>query len=127
MKGESRLATSSVNDNGVFEVSFEGNVSAEDVRKAIRNQWSMGVSKSLWDLTRARTGGLSSDQIAAMAGFVEVNRPAKFRPGAVAFLVANDVDFGMMRMVEAYSSELDFESKVGRDRVMLEKWLAEPP
>ena len=44
MKGESRLATSSVNDNGVFEVSFEGSVSAEDVRKAIRNQWSMGFA-----------------------------------------------------------------------------------
>ena len=114
-----------VDEKGVLHVTLVGKTQPEDVLNAIQRQWDFGARKSLWDLTRARTANLSGKDIRMIASRIRSGRPSSFVPGAVAFLVSNDTDYGMMRMVQAYSDDLGFETQIGRDRSALGQWLDE--
>ena len=114
-----------VNEKGVLHVTLVGDTEPNDVLKVIQRQWELGARKSFWDLTRAKTSNLSGDDIRMIANRIRYGRPADFVPGAVAFHVSTDTDYGMMRMVEAYSDDLAFDTQIGRDRTVLEQWLDE--
>ena len=119
--------TISVNSNGVLSVVVVGNVDRKQVIAVIEKQWELGVAKSFWDLTEANVGSLSSNDVIAIAEHVRRCRPQNFKPGATAFLVSTAFNFGMMRMVQAYSNELGFEIRVEQDRERLEHWLQDLP
>ena len=117
------IHVSTVSDNDVLRVKWIGDAILERVIAVIEHQWSLGLRKSFWDLTRARTHTLSATDIQSIAMHINMCRPEGFMPGADAFLVSTALDYGIMRMVQARYEFLGIQVQVGRDLEMLEKWL----
>ena len=109
--------------SGVLQVTLEGLITMRTVLDVIECQWRLLAQKCFWDISTAQLNQLSATQIQRIADHVNDNRPANFLPGASVFLVSRDIEYGMMRMAEAYSDNLGFEIKVSRDRTELEQWL----
>ena len=79
---------STVTDGDVLCVTWAGDVILERVIAVIDHQWMLGIRKSFWDLTRARTHTLSATDIQSIAMHIKMCRPEGFMPGADAFLVS---------------------------------------
>jgi hypothetical protein len=104
-------------------VQLFGVLTADTVKKAISDQWQSGSRYSIWHLPNGSTKSLFTPEIRELSDFIADARPAGFQPGGVAFHVASDMDYGIMRMIDAWSDGLGFEIRISRNLEELEIWL----
>ncbi len=78
--------------------------------------------RRLWDATR--NFNFSSEEIRQIAVRVRAIFPDAVR---VAFVAADDLTFGQIRMFEAFRDPTDFPTKVFRDEPAARSWLLAQP
>ena len=78
----------------------------------------------LFDHSHCRWGHLSNDEIRNRAQSI-VNFSHYFDDGKIAIVLSTDLDFGLGRMLEAYTAEhLHGHMKIFRNRNQAESWLS---
>jgi len=112
---------------GVRRYTVSDTLTMEDFRDALAEAYGrpqMQALSPLWDLRAARVG-MSPAEMHQIADFIgERWRP----PSAVraALVVAEDLDFGMLRMLELLlGNRTSHEVMIFRDVAAAERWLAE--
>jgi len=103
-----------------------GPLSLREIKQAAEDMWERASGdeiRMLWDLREARFN-LDTNEIRDLSGFV------KRLVGTVglrtAFLVARDLEFGLLRMFEAFREAEGAENSVFRDQDSAVAWLNGP-
>jgi hypothetical protein len=80
----------------------------------------------LWDLTHADASKVTADDIQAMVRHMRQNIQRRGSGYRVAIVAPDDLAFGLSRMYETQTANLDREIRVVRDEATAEAWLAKP-
>ena len=102
-----------------------GIISSDDLLDWIECYYSGDVTKFiLWDFTKADLSDLSSDDIKRLV-YETKKITAKRAGGKTAFVVGRDVEFGIIRMFDAYVEVegVQIEFRTFRDSAAAKKWL----
>lgn len=104
-----------------------GAISFDEAIKCIRSFYdSNPTSNVLFDLRKASAEQISSSQIKQIAEFLQELRRVR-KGGRTAIVSATDVDFGLARMLQIFTSMSDsdasFEMKVFRDIKAASLWV----
>ena len=105
--------------------TVSGQLTVQDVRDALDRYYSGSVTMLiLWDLTKVDLSSWATNQIVFLAKKVKEYSHLRIG-GKTAVVIAKDLNFGIMRMYEAYaeSEEIDFETRVFRDMEKAKEWL----
>ena len=78
------------------------------------------MPRRMWDVTGVFD--FTAEQIQQIAKYSKRHFPS---PARVAFLAADDLTFGLLRMFEAYREEDDHITRVFRDEQTARQWLVE--
>ena len=111
--------------DGIVVGAASGPLTLENIREAAAAVWSRATEPSmrmLWDLRNAQFE-FSSSEIRELAAFAKKRSP--FSDLRMAFVVAGDLDFGLLRMFEAYRETGSARTAVFRDKEAALGWLAE--
>lgn len=109
---------------GVVVGTGSGRLTLEEIREAAETVWTAFEGpriRVLWDLRDAQFT-LSLDDIRALAEYAKQNSP--FSQLRMAFVVARDLEFGLVRMFEAHREAENARTAVFRDRQQALGWLA---
>ena len=113
-------------DTRIALYSASGDIARDDVVSIIaeiyRDPAFQSPWRSMWDLTGAKPL-FSADELREIAAYVRAHRPAD--SGRVAIIATEDLAFGMGRMYEVFSSDLQVETRVFRDSETARQWLTE--
>lgn len=91
----------------------------EDYRS--RREFRRGMN-AIWDLRGAELA-ISADEVRAAVDIYGKTLDGRGTEHAVAYVVIRDVDYGMLRMWEAYATRLPYETAVFRDFADAEAWV----
>jgi stage II sporulation SpoAA-like protein len=109
---------------GVVVGTASGPLTLEEIREAAATVWTAFEGpriRVLWDLRDAQFT-LSADDIRALAEFAKKHSP--FSQLRMAFVVAGDLEFGLVRMFEVFREAESARTAVFRDRQQALGWLA---
>ena len=102
--------------SGIALGAFSGACDAEAARQALTELWSTprwNGQAALWDVRSARLD-VTPEDVRSFAQYILSNQPAT-PPSRVAFVTGEDLDFGLMRMLEVYRTHPATETRVMRD------------
>jgi len=100
-----------------------GSMTLDEIKEAVRTLWKQTDAPeilSLWDLRRA-TFDLGADEVRELAEFVKEAAPVSSL--RTAFLVARDLEFGLIRMFAVFRETEGARAAVFRDRDEAIAWL----
>jgi hypothetical protein len=101
----------------------EGELLLSEIPEAITAYYQGEVTRLvLWDLRKASLNSLSSQDIQSLAHFLEQHGTIR-SGGSTALVAAEDADFGMLRMGEAYADDIPFSVGVFRSLQKAQQWL----
>ena len=109
---------------GVVVGTASGTLTLKEIREAAAVVWRDVEGpriRMLWDLRDAQFT-LSSSEVRAVAEFAKLNSP--FSDLRMAFVVARDLEFGLIRMFEVFRDNGKARTAVFRDRQEALAWLA---
>ena len=103
---------------GVVTIAVDGVPDIAEIRDVIIKTWSdpvfQSTARGLWDLRNADLSGISAAELRTVADLEENRRPDLPR-SRIALVVSREVDFGMLRMLEAFLPESTLDYHVFRD------------
>jgi hypothetical protein len=100
-----------------------GGVSRVEIEKAIASFYHEGASQNvLWDLREASLQELSTADIQDIVQFLRKNDYVRPK-GRTAMVAPKDVDYGLVRMGEAYANGLPTAFRVFRSLQEAQTWL----
>ncbi len=110
-------------DGAVVGVA-RGQLTLEDMHEAVVSAWRLVEGpriRLLWDLRDAQFD-LSPNEVRELARFIKHQSP----PGDIrtVFVVARDLEFGLVRMFEAFRETAGARTAVFRDKEQALAWLA---
>lgn len=108
---------------GVTIAAARGSLALQDIRDATAEVWrrvSGPSARILFDLREARFD-LTPDEIPELAEFVKQGSP--YEDLRTAFVVAKDLEYGLLRMFEAFRETQGTDTSVFRDREEGLAWL----
>ena len=111
-------------DNGMALIECTGSLEAADARQAVRALWETEGwpnELALWDFRQARFDIAAADA-REVGEFILKNQPHDV-PKRVAWVVAREVDFGMVRIFEVYREDERTAHRVFRDFDEAAAWL----
>src|SRR5262245_1920909 len=109
---------------GVVIGVANGQLTLEEMRQAAATVWegrSERRMRILWDLREAHFN-LLTNEVRDLADFVKRHSP--FGDLRTAFVVASDLEFGLIRMFEIYRGTESAKVAVFRDKDAALEWLA---
>ena len=109
---------------GVVVGTVSGPLTLKEIRKAAAAVWKDIEGpriRMLWDLRDAQFT-LSANEIRALAEFAKQHSP--FSHLRMAFVVAGDLEFGLVRMFEVFREAESVRTAVFRDMQQALGWLA---
>jgi len=111
---------------GVVMVTVTGNPTLDDLRETMTQIWQtpeyLENLRVLWDLRNGTIGHLRSSDLRRVAEHEAEKRP-NLPQSRVAYLVEQQVDFGMARMLNAFLKDEPLEDRVFRDSEAAWAWL----
>ncbi len=111
-------------ESGIISYTARGDVTLAEIVGALRQVYEapdyQTPSLTLFDLTSA-TPVLTSDQVRAVADFVQKHRPPG--PGRAAIVASSDFTYGLGRMYEILVEEFAVDTHVFRDLAEARQWL----
>jgi hypothetical protein len=108
---------------GVVIGVSHGPLTLKDMREAAERLWQQETGtevRVMWDLRESRFN-LSADEVSSLAQFVRQRSP--FTKLRAAFVVAADLEFGLVRMFEIMRDTKSARTNVFRDRDKALEWL----
>ena len=110
-------------DEGITTIRLKRRLNVEQFLMMMQDIAAHEIGdKRLWDATR--NFNFSADEIRRIAKHVRTVFPQAER---VAFVAADDLTFGQIRMFEAFRDPDDFPTKVFRDEPTARTWLLADP
>jgi hypothetical protein len=111
---------------GVVVVIVTGNPTPDDLRETMTRIWQtreyLENLRVLWDLRSGTIGHLRSSDLRRIAEHESEKRP-DLPQSRVAYLVEQQVDFGMARMLNAFLEDEPLEDRIFRDSEAAWAWL----
>jgi hypothetical protein len=111
-------------DTGIAHYSATGDVTRENVISVIGQVYVDPTFRapwhSIWDLSGAKPV-FTAAELREVVAYVRDHRPED--AGKVAIVATEDLAFGMSRMYEIFSSDLNVETQVFRDLEPARQWL----
>lgn len=102
----------------------EGELAFTEIRQVITDYYRGDVTPLvLWDLRKASLNSLSSQDVQGLANFLEQHGAIR-QGGLTALVAADDADYGMLRMGEAYADGVPFSTRIFRSIEKARQWLA---
>ena len=109
---------------GIVVGTASGPLTLEEIREAAAAVWSDVEGpriRILWDVRDAQFT-LSANEVRSLAEFAKQHSP--FSNLRMAFVVARDLEFGLVRMFEVFREAESARTAVFRDRQQALGWLA---
>ena len=107
--------------DGIVTIRFQRTLTVEEILEVMDHvAHTEKCNRRLWDATGRFT--YTSQEVRRIAVRRKERWPSSAR---VAFLAADDVSFGLMRLLEVYSEQDNYETKVFRDEQKARHWLKE--
>lgn len=110
-------------DSGMAIATCTGVLTLDEARRGVSSLWehpAWGGVSAVWDFREARLS-FSTPEIREAAQFVLAHQP-KTPPSRMAFVTANDADFGLVRMFEVFRESPATEVRVFRDMAEAITW-----
>ena len=111
---------------GIAVTIANGSMTLDDIKEctsALLRATDGTASRKLWDLREA-SFDLDAEQVKELAGFI---KELKLGPTSrSALVVAGDLEFGLVRMYEAFRESSESQTKVFRDGDLAVEWLNQP-
>ena len=105
----------------------DGKPSFENIREAIKPFYDQHPTKNLlWDLRNAKLDDWSSANLEAIADYVKQHGEVRAE-GKTAFVVSNDLEYGLFRMMESFGDikEVPISTRVLRSMDESVRWIEE--
>ncbi len=105
----------------------KGELDLADMKQGAVEFWALAgqaPSAILWDFREARFS-LSSEEVAHLARYTKTHNPI-IDCSRMAFVVSGELEFGLVRMFEAFRQEPGLEIRVFRDFAAAHSWVAKP-
>lgn len=110
-------------ESGIAIGVARGEMGLEDIKDAAAALWRATegkLTRMLWDL-RLATFELDAEQVRELAEFIKrLTEGPRIR---TAFVVAGDLEFGLVRMFQRLREAPGAEAEVFRDRALAVEWL----
>ena len=109
---------------GVAVGVARGSLDLTEIKESMATLWSLASGREirvLWDLRDAQFD-LSAGDVLRLAEFAKQRAP--FNNLRMAFLLTKDLEFGLVRMFEAFRETKDAQIGVFRDKKHASDWIA---